>query len=192
MLTEEQYNNILEKNWFYVIYPDGQVITNLQISSSSRLDVIPGSFNPLHAGHKRIYHMSYQGPNKFFELSLTRVGKPSLSLEEVNKRIKQFEWYAPVIVTNCAKFKDKLALFTNEFMPVVFHIGWDSCQRLLEQDGKDAVAKMKCTFRVYDRGIDGAMRSLDQLDAPSNMTRTPMEDKPEAYISSTRIRLGEF
>src|SRR5262249_17560301 len=77
--------------------PDGKLVL-----SAPRLPVLlPGSFNPLHAGHlllARVAEEIAQQPLAF-ELSVTNVDKPPLESTTVRQRIAQFAGKSPVELT---------------------------------------------------------------------------------------------
>mgnify|MGYP001827626114 CR=1 FL=1 len=76
-------------------------------SQASRPEwVLPGSFNPLHAGHlgmadwvQRTYQRTVH-----FEISIENVDKPSLDLIELERRVAQFDEKVDIWVTRAATF----------------------------------------------------------------------------------------
>ena len=145
-------NTIPNKNEFYIVYPDGQISKDL-ISSKPVLDIVPGSFNPLHGGHRKIFDFAKKyNTNIYYEISVSRIDKDTYSLAELNHILSQFAWYAPVIVTNAARFIDKVnALhYVNLKQIINFNVGFDTAKRLIQQE--QDLAQYPCYFTVYPRG----------------------------------------
>ena len=55
--------------------------------------LLPGSFNPLHRGHEALAQAaaSILGTDVAYELSVTNVDKPTLTVEEAGQRVSQFQ-----------------------------------------------------------------------------------------------------
>ena len=92
--------------------------------------VFPGSFNPLHHGHRALAAVAGRrlGADVHFELSAANVDKPDLAADEVARRVRQFCGYAPVWVTRAARFAEKAELFPG----AAFVVGWDTAVRLID------------------------------------------------------------
>lgn len=105
--------------------PDGQ----LMLSAPPPPVLLPGSFNPVHAGHvslARVAEEIRQQPLAF-EISVTNVDKPALESRAVRHRIAQFAWKAPVELTRAPTFLEKSRLFPR----TTFVIGADTAERLV-------------------------------------------------------------
>jgi hypothetical protein len=106
--------------------PTGEVIAD----HPSPLAVYPGSFNPLHHGHRALAEAAGKrlGVEVHFELSVANADKPELSAEEVARRVSQFRDVAPVWVTRAAAFEKKADLFPG----AAFVLGFDTAVRLVD------------------------------------------------------------
>jgi nicotinamide mononucleotide (NMN) deamidase PncC len=106
-------------------WPDGQLVPSAPPPSA----VLPGSFNPLHAGHllmARVAEDILQTPVAF-EISVTNVDKPPLAATEVRARLAQFAWRARVELTRAPTFLEKSRLFPG----ATFVVGADTAERLV-------------------------------------------------------------
>ena len=136
--------------------------------------LLPGSFNPLHAGHvllARVAEELRQQPLAF-EISVTNVDKPPLTGDTVRHRLAQFAWKWPVELTRAPTFLEKSRLFPG----ATFVIGADTAERLIAPRyyGDDEVqmhvaleemARSGCSFLVAVR-IDNAARVRTLSDIP--------------------------
>jgi hypothetical protein len=105
--------------------PDGQMM----LSAPRPPVLLPGSFNPMHAGHvllARVAEELRQQPLAF-EISVTNVDKPPLAAETVRHRLAQFAWKSPVELTRAPTFVEKSRLFPR----TTFVIGADTAERLV-------------------------------------------------------------
>jgi len=91
--------------------------------------VLPGSFNPLHEGHRSLARAAGDllGMPVAFELSIANVDKPPLGPDVVRQRLAAFAWQAEVWLTRAPTFVEKARLFPN----AVFVIGIDTAARIL-------------------------------------------------------------
>ena len=179
------------------VAPDGQHSANAPLA---RL-LLPGSFNPVHEGHWRLAAVAEKltGLPAAFELSVTNVDKPPLSIEEVERRLQAFGWRAPVWLTRAPNFTEKAALFPG----TIFVVGADTAARIVApryyQDSEErmnmALASLRaqdCRFLVAGRIESmGRFVGLDDVSIPSEFlglfSGIPESDFRED-ISSTRIR----
>jgi len=170
-------------------WPDGQLVPSAPPPSV----VLPGSFNPLHAGHlllARVAEDIRQQPVAF-EIAVVNVDKPPLAVGEVRNRLAQFAWRARVELTRAPTFLEKSRLFPG----ATFVIGADTAERLVATryygDSTDRltaalqeIADRGCSFLVAVR-VDGAgrVRALSDVAMPQRFAHL------FAAIPESRFRL---
>lgn len=161
--------------------------------------VLPGSFNPLHVGHRTLASVvgCRLGCEVAFELSLTNADKPELAAEVVAHRLRQFVGVGPVWVTRAAAFEKKADLFP----AATFVLGFDTAVRLIDpkyyggEKGRDAAlakllargcrvvvggrADREGVFRVWEDRLAGEFRHLFEVIP---------EDEFRVDVSSSAIR----
>jgi Cytidylyltransferase-like len=152
--------------------PDGQLVL-----SAPRLPLLlPGSFNPMHAGHLLLALVAEEITQQplAFEISITNVDKPPLDGKTVRHRLAQFAGKAPVELTRAPTFLEKSRLFPR----TTFVIGADTAERLVapkyygDDEGRmlaalEEIANSGTSFLVAAR-IDGAGRlcTLNDIAVP--------------------------
>ena len=182
-LTELYIKLIKRQIKGFIACPDGELAPLKGLGR--KISLYSGSFNPLHDGHKSVFN-AIQG-DKYFEISIERRDKDSLEHDELAKRISQFKWYAPIIVTNAPKYLDKIKIFGKKSL--IFHIGIDTARRILQDDDIKTIEKMNAKFIVYDRRIDGVLRSLRNLrKVPKNFIQGSTPDIKYLHVNSTELR----
>jgi Cytidylyltransferase-like len=152
--------------------PDGQ----LMLSAPRPLVLLPGSFNPVHAGHvllARVAEELRQQPSAF-EISVTNVDKPPLAGKTVRHRLAQFAWKSPVELTRAPTFVEKSRLFPR----TTFVIGADTAERLVAPKyyGDDEILMGVALEEIANSGgsflvavrIDaaGRLRALSDIPVP--------------------------
>jgi nicotinic acid mononucleotide adenylyltransferase len=135
--------------------------------------VLPGSFNPVHAGHWGLAEAAAKmtGLPVAFELSLIHVDKPALSAGDVEQRLACFRGQAGVWLTRAPRFVQKAALFPG----ATFALGADTAQRVLSlayyeseaalHDALRFIERQECRVLVAGR-TDDAGRFLHLSDLP--------------------------
>ncbi|MFK7805803.1 MAG: hypothetical protein AB8G95_29505 [Anaerolineae bacterium] len=197
--TQDVENFLAGNSGFIGMYAHGKTKTN----GISPKVLMPGSFNPLHAGHTELAGVASQilGQPVAFEISALNVDKPPLAQDVVLSRIAQFAGHFPVYVTGAPTFLDKARLFAG----VTFVVGFDTAERILmpkyydnsEADMLAALAEIKalgCHFLVAGRkGKDGVYDPPEALQAPSSFADLFMPIPDGLFrrdISSTELRRG--
>jgi hypothetical protein len=177
--------------------PDGQMM----LSAPRSPMLLPGSFNPMHAGHvllARVAEELRQLPLAF-EISVTNVDKPPLVGEAVRHRLAQFAWKSPVELTRAPTFLEKSRLFPS----TTFVIGADTAERLVAPKyyGDDEVRMHAALEEIGSSGgsflvavrIDaaGRVRALSDIAMPRRyadlFTEIP-EHRFRLDASSSQIR----
>jgi len=177
--------------------PDGQMM----LSAPPPRVLLPGSFNPVHAGHlllARVAEDLRQQPLTF-EISVTNVDKPPLMGQTVRHRLAQFAWKSPVELTRAPTFLEKSRLFPR----TTFVIGADTAERLVAPKyyGDDAARMQVALEEIASSGASflmavrrdaaGRIRALSDIPVPRRyadlFTEIP-EHRFRLDASSSEIR----
>lgn len=169
--------------------PDGQIKDNFEAPDG--VVIYPGSFNPLHDGHRAIADtLIDDGHYVYFEISQTRYQKEAYTDEEVAERVKQFAWKYPVVVTqNAPLFFDKYEIFKNA--KPRFVMGADTLKRWLDMTNPEDVPD-DLRLIVFGRLTNGEYhdpRKMWDENGPFGKIDIQFYDM-EMDISSTEIRNG--
>lgn len=161
--------------------------------------LFPGSFDPLHDGHRAMRRIASRitGREVAYELSLCNVDKPPLDYAEIETRIRGFAG-ASAWLTSASTFVEKVALFPG----AVFVVGADTFARLWEpryhgdcpervHAAVDRIAAGAGGFIVFGRVRDGAFTDPARLGAPEALRRIATfvpESEFRDDVSSTILR----
>lgn len=177
------------------VHPDGQAEADAQWAAG----VLPGAFNPLHEGHRRLAEVASEvlGGPVAYELSLENVDKQPLTEEEALRRARQFSGWVDLLMTRAPTFREKALLFPG----CTFVIGYDTAVRVVapryyadEADMHAALAEIGqrgCSFLVAGRLHEGAYHTLADVPIPPqfrHLFAAIPTDRFRMDISSTELR----
>ncbi len=161
--------------------------------------LLPGSFNPLHAGHRAMaqYAAERLGAPVAFELCIRNVDKPPLNYLAIAQRIRQFAPQETVILTQLPTFVAKARKYPN----TTFLVGVDTVIRIAQakyygsETTRDQafldLAALGCDFLVFGRRMDGRFVSAMDLDLPHSLRRICTSVDEQEFridLSSTALR----
>ena len=141
--------------------------------------IFPGSFDPLHDGHRRMAQIAAErlGRTVEYEISITNVDKPVLDLVEIQVRLAQFDELTPVWLSLATTFVDKARIFPAS----TIIIGADTALRVgavryyENQAARDTaiatLAELQCRFLVFGRLINGRFQTLESCDLPVDVAK---------------------
>ncbi len=171
---------------------------------STRADaaILPGSFNPLHIGHRDLARIatSIVGGAVAYEISITNVDKPPLDIAEVHRRLAQFQGLAEVWLTHAPTFAEKSARFPG----ATFIVGADTVLRIVStryyaDDERRMIAALEriaahgCRFLVACRADrTGMLLRLNDVPIPIEFQAMFVEIPSEQFrwdICSTDLRM---
>jgi len=191
--------HLLDAHPAVCLEPDGTIrVVDLRPGA-----LLPGSFNPLHEGHRRLADIAARrlGRQVSFELSVLNVDKATLDADELRRRLDQFSGIAPVYLTRAPRFQKKADLFPG----VIFVVGADTAERIISpryyQDDPIqrnlALAHIRaqgCRFLVAGR-LNEARQFIhvEHLAVPArfdDLFEALGEAEFRADVSSTELRSG--
>ena len=164
--------------------------------------ILPGAFNPLHQGHRRMAAAAAARLDEpvAYELCIRNVDKPPLNFHDMRTRREQFGGSEDVWLTNASTFVEKARVFGG----VTFVVGADTMCRIADAKyyehgdvgtAVDELADTGCRFLVFGRAFGGGRGdrfvTLDDLELPDRL-RAMSEGFSEAEfrsdVSSTDLR----
>ncbi|MGD0898352.1 MAG: CinA family protein [Thermoguttaceae bacterium] len=162
--------------------------------------ILPGAFNPPHAGHLRIADVGREilGLPVAVEMSIRNVDKPPLDYYEIQRRFRLLPAELPVCLSRAATFEEKSRLFPG----ATFLVGVDTLRRIASPQyysndaaaclrALEAIAQRGCRFLVFGRDMGTGFVRLGDLDVPGVLRRISREVPPELFredVSSAAIR----
>ena len=159
--------------------------------------LLPGAFNPLHAGHLQLARATalFLNGDVFFELSIVNVDKPPLDLPTIESRRRQFP--DPVLLTSAPRFYEKAAIANN----TTFVIGVDTLERIVHhryyddesalRSALDSIRDHGCRFLVAGRKLSQRYVTLSDISIPesfADLFEALPESRFRSDLSSTQIR----
>ena len=170
--------------------------------------IFPGSFNPLHVGHREIARIAANliGSPVYYEIAIDNVDKPSLTARQLLERLDQFDETETVAITGATKFDQKAALFPG----TIFAVGIDTLIRIgstayygasgkgdsgdLERRRDQAIGKIEeqgCGLLIFGRKMGEKFNTLSDLSIPPSLEKI-CQAVPETLfredISSSDLR----
>jgi nicotinic acid mononucleotide adenylyltransferase/nicotinamide mononucleotide (NMN) deamidase PncC len=183
--------------------PEGQQMEALDATVAAGYSppkgLLPGAFNPLHAGHTALRAAAervLQGP-VYFEMSVRNVDKPPLDFLTIARRKRQFHNH-PLALTMAPTFEEKSALLPG----VTFVVGVDTAERIVHPryygnstrtmlQALETINRNGCRFLVAGRKQAETYRTLAEIALPEPH-RHLFEALPESAfrvdLSSTELR----
>lgn len=165
--------------------------------------VLPGAFNPPHAGHCQMARVAQQhfGKPVAWELSIRNVDKGTLDFFEVARRVEavqKIDGESAIVLTAAATFREKAGLFPG----CHFVVGVDTIARIADsryyggnrsqhKAAIDELAGLGCRFLVFGRQLAGRFQTLGDLQFPDQLQALCDEMPAEEFradISSTELR----
>lgn len=163
---------------------------------------LPGSFHPLHNGHREMNAVVSKRKNVAvqYELCIANVDKASLDVMELVARQKQFN-AEELVITNTPRFVDKATLL-GQGGECTFVVGIDTFMRIIDPnyyDGStfqrnqalEAMREMATRFVVFGRVANGRFLTLADVPVPQSIRphcEAVSETEFRSDLSSTQLR----
>jgi len=180
-----------------------QIVVNAAPASLGISAVLPGSFNPFHAGHRQLALVaeSLLGHPLCYELSVVNVDKPDVTTDYLRQRLDTFAEERDLWITRAPRFTQKAELFPG----ATFVVGADTALRLVQtryygesesklHEALESIRRLDCRFLVGAR-VDASGKLLTVADLPIPREHRELfgaipSDMFRCNVSSTSLRVS--
>ena len=174
---------------------------DIELIGTPKKAFLPGAFNPLHEGHRRMREIAQQKLKREvqYELCITNVDKAPLDYVEIRKRQKQFV-DPDLILTNTPTFLEK-ATALSQGGTITFVVGIDTIVRIAapsyygnsqrRDSALEQLVSLGCRFLVFGRIDTQKFVTLKQVRIPKMLRQICQGIKENEFrmdISSSVLR----